>query len=125
MVVTDCCPNDVQFESFDSFVRDAFPRENAAELSQTVDLYVDYSTCVAEAKTSEFYKATHPAIVNCDPNYYSIKGKDIKLETSNRNDVYKLLNAVTEVNNADLLQAITNITDADNQAVLITDGARL
>ena len=122
MVVTDCCPNDVQFESFDSFVRDAFPRETASELNQTVDLYVDYSTCVAEAKTSEFYKATHPAIVNCDPNYYSIKGKDIKLETSNRNDVYKLLNAVTEVNNADLLQAITNITDADNQAVLITDG---
>ncbi|MGM9763132.1 MAG: hypothetical protein ACI3ZQ_03820 [Candidatus Cryptobacteroides sp.] len=103
-----------------------FHREYFAEadhaLSDTVDLYVDYSTCVAEAKNSNYYKATHPAIVDSSPVFYSIKGKQITRETDNRQQVYQLLSTIHEVNHADIKAAVNQIVNSNNQAVLITDG---
>ena len=91
-------------------------------LSDTVDLYVDYSTCVAEAKYSDYYKALHPSIVDCSPVFYSIKGPVIKKETDSRQQVYQLLSDIREVNNADIKRAVQMIVQNNHQAVLITDG---
>lgn len=112
----------LDYEHFDDFITQEFPMDENSTLTNEIDLYVDYSTCVAEASGSEFYKATHPAIVDCNPNYYSIKGKSIKLETSDRDEVYRLLRSIKEVNNANLKQAVADITSSDHQAVIITDG---
>ena len=91
-------------------------------MSDSVDLYVDYSTCVAEAKKSSYYAATHPSIVDCSPTFYSIKGKNIKKETEDRQMVYQLLSSIKEVNHADIKQAVGRIVNSNRQAVLITDG---
>ena len=120
--LTSCVADYVDLESFDKFTEAVFPTKADSGLSDEIDLYVDYSTCVAEASTSEFFKATHPAIVDCNPNYYSIKGKVIKLETNDRNKSYELLRTIKEVNNADLKTAVSDITSTNHQAVLITDG---
>lgn len=92
------------------------------DMSDSVDLYVDYSTCVAEAGNSSYYKATHPSIVDCSPTFWSIKGKAIKKETEDRQRVYQLLSTISEVNHADIKQAVRNIVNGNRQAVLITDG---
>ena len=123
LVLAGCCGKGyVDLAFFDDFVKQEFPAVEGSTLTNEVDLYVDYSTCVAEASNSEFFKATHPAIVDCNPNYYSIKGKSIKMETNDRDEVYKLLRSIREVNNADLRQAVMDITSSNHQAVLITDG---
>lgn len=96
--------------------------EKQSSLSETVSLYVDYSTCVAEAKNSRFFAATHPSIVDCSPVFYSIKGSVIKKETDNRQTVYNLLSDIHEVNHADIKSAVGQIVNANNQAVIITDG---
>lgn len=91
-------------------------------LSDTVCLYIDYSTCVAEAKNSDYFKSTHPSIVDCSPIFYSIKGKTIKKETDNRQEVYNLMSNINEVNHADIKSAVNMIVNGNYQAVLITDG---
>ena len=96
--------------------------EKTETLSETVSLFVDYSTCVAEAKKSTYFKSTHPSIVDCSPVFYSIKGDKIKKETENRQQVYNLLSTIHEVNHADIKQAVNMIVNGNNQAVLITDG---
>ena len=103
------------------FVAQNFARE-ATTLSDSVDLYVDYSTCVAEASNSAFYAAVRPTFVDCSPTFYSIKGSTIKKETDNRQQVYALLSSIKEVNHADIKQAVRNIVNSNRQAVLITDG---
>ena len=103
------------------FVAQNFARE-ATTLSDSVDLYVDYSTCVAEASNSAFYAAVRPTFVDCSPTFYSIKGSTIKKETDNRQQVYALLSNIKEVNHADIKQAVRNIVNSNRQAVLITDG---
>lgn len=108
-------------EYLPEFVKTHFTKPSSI-LSPEVDLYVDYSTCVATASNSAFYNATHPAIVDCSPNFYSIKGKAIKFETNDREQVYTLLRTIREVNNADLKQAVHQIVTGDHQAVIITDG---
>lgn len=103
------------------FVSHNFPKE-VTTLSDSVDLYVDYSTCVAEASNSAFYAAVRPTFVDCSPSFYSIKGSNIKFETADRQQVYALLSSIREVNHADIKQAVRNIVNSDRQAVLITDG---
>ncbi len=96
--------------------------EGKVSLSDTVKLYVDYSTCVAEAKNSTYFKSTHPSIVDCSPVFYSIKGSAIKKETTDRQQVYNLLSSIREVNHADIKGAVSQIVNGNSQAVLITDG---
>ncbi len=106
---------------FSEFIGHNAP-EAKQSLSDTVCLYVDYSTCVAEAKQSNYFKSTHPSIVDCSPVFYSIKGNAIKQETCDRQEVYNLLSCITEVNHADIKGAVEQIVNGNHQAVLITDG---
>lgn len=108
------------FEEFLSF-NEQCPASGSS-IDRTVSLFVDYSTCVAEAKQSPFFIATHPSIVDCSPIYYSIKGSEIREETRDKQQVYGLLNNITQVNYADIKKAAEMISSANNQAVLITDG---
>ena len=96
--------------------------EEKANLSDTVCLFIDYSTCVAQAKESNYFKSTHPAIVDCSPIFYSIKGSVIKKETEDRQEVYNLLSNIREINHADIKSAVRMIVNNNKQAVLITDG---
>ncbi|MCC8019853.1 MAG: hypothetical protein LIO85_08800 [Rikenellaceae bacterium] len=91
-------------------------------LSDSVDLYIDYSTCVAEAGNSRFYQAVHPAIIDCNPVFWSIKGSAITRETDDRQKVYELLRSIREVNYADIKGAVSQITSGNRQAIIITDG---
>lgn len=112
------CENLSQLESFVAY--NYSPSETT--LNKSVDLYVDYSTCVAEAQNSAYYMSTRPAFVDCAPTYYSIKGANITKETSDPQQVYHLLSSIKEYNNADIKKAVSEIVSHDNQAVLITDG---
>lgn len=103
------------------FVDLNFPQTQTT-ISKDVDLYIDYSTCVAEAQKSEYFRRTHPAFVDCAPTFYSIKGAKITEETKDPQKVYQLLSTIKEVNNADIKQAVASIVAGNNQAVLITDG---
>ena len=96
--------------------------EVKSSLSDSVDLFIDYSTCVAEAKNSNYFKSTHPSIVDCSPSFYSIKGSIIKKETDDRQEVYNLLSNIREINHADIKSAVKMIVNNNHQAVLITDG---
>lgn len=107
-----------EFIEHNGFVQSA----HQGALTEEIDLYVDYSTCVSEAMNSLYYRQVHPTIVDANPNYYSIKGSKITLETNNREKIYSLLNNVREVNYADILGAARRIVEGNNHAVLITDG---
>lgn len=98
-----------------------FPKKEQTLRTDSLDLYVDYSTCVADAKGSAYFNAVRPTFVHCSPNYYSIKGKKIKLETNDKQKVYDLLANISEVNNADIKEAARRIVAGDKQAILITD----
>lgn len=103
------------------FVQLNFPVEGSQLRSDSIDLYVDYSTCVAEASSSPFYQAVQPAIVDAAPTFYSIKGNEIKKETNDKQQIFALLRTIKEVNNADLRTAVDNIVSGDRQAILLTD----
>lgn len=96
--------------------------KKTCSIEPAVDLYIDYSTCLVEALNSSYYQAVHPAIVDCSPTFWSIKGKEIKEETKDAQMVYQLLRTIKEVNNAEIKNAVTQIVHANRQAVLITDG---
>ena len=98
-----------------------FPKKEQTLRTDSLDLYVDYSTCVADAKGSAYFNAVRPTFVHCAPNYYSIKGKNIKLETNDKQKVYDLFASIREVNNADIKEAARRIVFGDKQAILITD----
>ena len=119
--MTSCGKSSADLTNFSEFIKHN-TTEKQSSLSETVSLYVDYSTCVAEAKNSRYFKATHPSIVDCSPVFYSIKGSVIKKETDNRQTVYNLLSDIHEVNHADIKSAVGQIVNANNQAVIITDG---
>ena len=119
--MTSCGKSSADLTNFSEFIKHN-TTEKQSSLSETVSLYVDYSTCVAEAKNSRFFAATHPSIVDCSPVFYSIKGSVIKKETDNRQTVYNLLSDIHEVNHADIKSAVGQIVNANNQAVIITDG---
>ena len=120
-LMTSCGKKGSDLSFFSEFVKHNVKAEQTI-LSDEVCLYVDYSTCVAEAKNSNFFKSTHPSIVDCSPVFYSIKGSDIKKETNNRQEVYNLLSDIHEVNHADIKGAVGQIVNGNSQAVLITDG---
>lgn len=122
LTACSCCNHITEDLSYlDDFVDLNFPQAQTT-IHKDVDLYVDYSTCVAEAQKSEYFRRTHPAFVDCAPTFYSIKGSNITEETKDPQKVYQLLTTIREVNNADIKQAVSNIVSGDNQAVLITDG---
>lgn len=87
-----------------------------------VDLYIDYSDCMITAVNSAYYKKVQPAIIACSPNYYSVKGNEIKLESSDKMKIYQLLNSITNVDYSDIKGAVDKIINNKREAILITDG---
>lgn len=84
-----------------------------------LQLFVDYSTCIAEGQNSPFYNSLVPSWVNASKGYYSIKGEQITKEEGN---VYELLKNINEVNYANLKKAIEMMADGDSESALLTDG---
>ena len=89
---------------------------------QKVALYVDNSTCIANAMNdgSKFYNDM-VAVLTSDNigEYYSIKGKDIIKEEG---DKYQLLKSVSEINYADIKTAAERIANGNCEGILLTDG---
>lgn len=87
-----------------------------------VDLYIDYSDCMTTAIASAYYNKVQPAIIACNPNYYSIKGNDIAFESNDKMKVHQLLNNIGEVNYSNIKGAVDSIIKNKHEAMLITDG---
>lgn len=87
-----------------------------------VDLYIDYSDCMTTATQSEYYMNVQPAIIACNPNYYSIKGGDITYESNDKMKVHQLLNGIKNVDYSNLKGAVDSILKNNHEAILITDG---
>lgn len=87
-----------------------------------VDLYIDYSDCMTTAGQSQYYHSVQPAIIACNPNYYSIKGNAITMETNDKMKVHQLLNTITNVDYSDIKGAVDSIIANKHEAILITDG---
>lgn len=87
-----------------------------------VDLYIDYSDCMTTANESEYYRNVQPAIIACAPNYYSIKGDQIKFESNNKDQIYQLMNNITNVDYSAIKSAVDSIVSKNHEAILITDG---
>lgn len=101
-----------------SYLKETHAVETSDLAEDSLLLYVDYSTCVAEAMNSKFFQDVQPTIVSNHPLYFSIKGDKISRENG---ETYTLLHSVKEVNNADLREAVRQIAAQNRQAVLITD----
>lgn len=90
-----------------------------------IRLYVDYSTCVAQAMTdgSTFYTVMQQILQRAS-SYYSIKGSEVTLEDEITSDVgiYNELCNIQEVNYANLPKAAEDIANGDCEAILVTDG---
>lgn len=90
-----------------------------------IKLYVDYSTCVAQAMNdgSSFYKDMLPILQRAS-SYYSIKGSEVSLDSniSCGEDIYNELCNIREVNFANLPKAADEIANGDREAILVTDG---
>lgn len=96
--------------------------DNSANGGTKVDLYIDYSDCMITAKNSPYYTSVQPAIIACNPNYYSIKGNNIAFETNDKMKVHQLLNSITNVDYSNIKGAVDSIIANKNEAILITDG---
>lgn len=87
-----------------------------------VDLYIDYSDCMTTATQSQYYMNIQPAIIACNPSYYSIKGNTIQFETNDKMKVHQLLNSIKNVDYSNLKGAVDSILKNNHEAILITDG---
>lgn len=96
--------------------------DNTNKGGTAVDLYIDYSDCMTTASASDYYKSVQPAIIACNPNYYSIKGNDIKFESNDKMKVHQLLNGITNVDYSNIKGAVDSIISKNREAILITDG---
>lgn len=111
-------PNDVKYLS--EFQKINFESNENWLTSDNLSLYVDYSTCMAQAlKTSPFFSDMIPSLTAATKNFYSIKGDSIKKETGK---VFTLLSSIQETNYADILTAAENIVEGNSEGVLLTDG---
>ena len=87
-----------------------------------VALYIDYSDCMTTAASSPYYQSVQPAIIACNPNYYSIKGNDITFESNDKMKVHQLLNTITNVDYSNIKGAVDSIIKNNREAIIITDG---
>ena len=90
--------------------------------TQKVSLYVDNSTCIANAMKdgSKFFNEMVRVLTsNNIGDYYSIKGSEIVKEEG---DKYSLLKSVQEINYADIKTAAERIANGNCEGILLTDG---
>lgn len=116
---------DLNTEYITEFHHIYFGEKNAPLQTGKIKLYVDYSTCVAQAMNdgSTFYKDMLPILQRAS-SFYSIKGSDVLLEKSIKSDrdIYNELCNIQEVNYANLPEAAEDIANGDCEAILVTDG---
>ena len=121
--VESCCPvYRIDDSRIDEFGSAYFGKQSDNIEMQKVALYVDNSTCIANAMNdgSKFYNDM-VAVLTSDniEEYYSIKGKDIIREEG---DKYQLLKSVEEINYADIKTAAEKIANGSCEGILLTDG---
>jgi hypothetical protein len=93
------------------------------ELNRDVKLFIDYSTCVAQAvRTSDFFRQIRPRITGLNPILYGIKGDKIDSISGNKDFINQELSQVNEIPYANLEEASQRICSGNCQAILITDG---
>jgi hypothetical protein len=96
-----------------------FEQQDRPLAENSLNLYVDYSTCCALGQNSQFFQDIAASLVSKTTAYYSIKGATIAKETG---DVYTLLRNINEVNYAELAKAANQMANVDEESVLLTDG---
>lgn len=94
-------------------------KEVILPLNDGLALFVDYSNCISDGKFSPFYQKMVSPLSAATKEYWSIKGDVI---TQENDDVYSLLNNITEVNYAALDKAIDQMAERNGESVLLTDG---
>lgn len=115
----DTTPPDTKYIA--DFHAENFARQLDMIAEDSLALYVDYSTCIAEGmKTSEFYVNLVPSFVQATKTFHSIKGDVITREEPA--DTYNRLLNIEEVNFADLKSAAEQIASGDRESALLTDG---
>ena len=118
-----CCPGPGLDESkIDEFSSAYFGKQSDNIDMQKVALYVDNSTCIANAMNdgSKFYNEMVAVLTsNNIGEYFSIKGKEIIPEEGNK---YQLLKSVQEINYADIKTAAERIANGNCEGILLTDG---
>lgn len=93
-----------------------------SELSNTLDIYLDYSKCTKDAVNNGFFKELKAQLLGTSHNLWTIKENEIKIESSEMQESDQILSLVDDVNYADIKGAIDSIVNSYNQALLITDG---
>ena len=125
--LTGCCPDKMlNPEYINEFHQTYFGDKKTPLKTGEVRLFVDYSTCVFQAKNdgSTFYNDMLN-IMQEATSYYSIKGDIISLEESIKTstDIYnELAKNLPDIPYADLSKAAEMIVNGDCEAILVTDG---
>lgn len=123
LFVASCCSgNGLDESQIDEFSSAYFGKQSDNIVTQNVALYVDNSTCIANAMNdgSRFYNEMVAVLTsNNIGEYFSIKGKEIIPEEGNK---YQLLKSVQEINYADIKTAAERIANGNCEGILLTDG---
>lgn len=113
-------PQDTKYLA--DFHLDNFEQSDKLLESQSLALYVDYSTCTMLGQNSPFFQSLEPTFTQLATKYYSIKGSTIKEENLQDSTAYLRLRNIREVNYAELKQAADQIAAGNSESVLLTDG---
>jgi len=132
VLVLSCTPKDYIISGSDSFKtiltelhQNHTSRTNSElNINEEIDLYIDFSTCVAQAEEEDasenpIYHAIRTKLFYMDPALWYIRGNIISQEEEG---LYPFLGRVNEVSYADLRTTVNRIVQGNNQAILITDG---
>lgn len=125
--ITGCCHKaELNSDYISDFHQTYFGDKKDPLKTGDIKLYVDYSTCVFQAKNdgSTFYKDMLNVMQQAT-SYYSIKGKVITLEESIKTstDIYnELAKNMPDIHYADLTKAAEMIVSGNSEAILVTDG---
>ena len=125
MIGIGSCKSPTHFTVDEKSIMEFHAKTDSAinRLDSHVNLFIDYSTCMAEAvKSSQFFSQIRPRITGINPTLYGIKGNNIEMISNDNVAVNVELNKIAEFPYADLKGAFSQICDKNNQAILITDG---
>jgi len=118
---TDPTPVQINEKSITEFHQ--LNEQTANKLNSGVDLFIDYSTCVAEAvRSSDFFSHIRPRITGLNPVLYSIKGDAIDSVSSNKDIINQEISLIKEISYSNLEAAGQIICTGNDQAILVTDG---
>lgn len=114
----DVTPDDVGY--IYDFHTQYTPTHHYPLVPDSVNLYVDYTKATEmKARIKFYWEVMKPTLADKVANFYAIKGSSITREAG---DVAELLSGVRNYENPDLTGALNKIVNANNEAILITDG---